>query len=376
MKKLLSFFFIFTGLASAQVPMRVDLNGYTIGDAGHSTTIPNLVLPTTAAGLGLTNGSTIDSWGTKTVPSGTIADLGTLQTFTNKTISGSSNTLSNIGNSSLTNSTITINGTSIALGGSVITAAPGTAMTSSTSGGTITLNVSLGTTSTTAAAGNDSRLLYDPVMCGGVSTVTSSTTGVLLTGTTINSNTRYRGEWSWTVASRGSVMLDPLFSINSNRDGKLELITRSSEQYCELFFYRAGGDSSKFWANGVNGNVGTKTTIYQSAPYISLSGTLTLSAGDTLTDGSGASAIVSSNQTTTNPGFRWITGTKWFTTGNTIVVNGTSSAVTVSGPGALSTSADADRVFVYEGSSDGVSYGCAIWNDTSATQTGFVRIDR
>ena len=40
-------------------------------------------------------------------------------TLTNKTISGSSNTLSNIGNASLTNSSITINGTSVSLGGSI-----------------------------------------------------------------------------------------------------------------------------------------------------------------------------------------------------------------------------------------------------------------
>jgi len=39
------------------------------------------------------------------------------QTLTNKTISGSNNTLSNIGNDSLTNSAITINGTSVSLGG-------------------------------------------------------------------------------------------------------------------------------------------------------------------------------------------------------------------------------------------------------------------
>ena len=41
--------------------------------------------------------------------SDTVAVLATTQTFTNKTISGASNTLSNIGNSSLTNSAITIN---------------------------------------------------------------------------------------------------------------------------------------------------------------------------------------------------------------------------------------------------------------------------
>jgi len=45
------------------------------------------------------------------------ADLSTVQTLTNKSISGSTNTLSNIGNSSLTNSAITINGTSVSLGG-------------------------------------------------------------------------------------------------------------------------------------------------------------------------------------------------------------------------------------------------------------------
>jgi hypothetical protein len=41
------------------------------------------------------------------------------QTLTNKTISGASNTLTNIGNSSLTNSSISINGTSVSLGGSI-----------------------------------------------------------------------------------------------------------------------------------------------------------------------------------------------------------------------------------------------------------------
>jgi hypothetical protein len=41
------------------------------------------------------------------------------QTLTNKTISGSSNTLTNIANGSLTNSSITINGSSVSLGGSV-----------------------------------------------------------------------------------------------------------------------------------------------------------------------------------------------------------------------------------------------------------------
>ena len=51
------------------------------------------------------------------IPNGLTTD-GT-QTLTNKTISGAANTLTNIGNASLTNSAITVNGSAVSLGGSV-----------------------------------------------------------------------------------------------------------------------------------------------------------------------------------------------------------------------------------------------------------------
>lgn len=55
------------------------------------------------------------------------------ETFTNKSISGATNTLSAIGNSSLTNSSITINGVSVSLGGSTtVTASTTAALTVST----------------------------------------------------------------------------------------------------------------------------------------------------------------------------------------------------------------------------------------------------
>jgi hypothetical protein len=101
----------------------VTYNGVAVALGGSGTiTAVNPNALTISTGLSGTsyNGSTavtiaIDS---------TVATLSGSQTLTNKTISGASNTLSNIGNSSLTNSSVTINGVSVALGGSgTVTAA-------------------------------------------------------------------------------------------------------------------------------------------------------------------------------------------------------------------------------------------------------------
>ena len=72
-----------------------------------------------ATGTGLTGGP-ITSTGTISIDS-TVVTLTDTQTLTNKTISGASNTLSNIANASLTNSAVTVGTTAISLGAASLT---------------------------------------------------------------------------------------------------------------------------------------------------------------------------------------------------------------------------------------------------------------
>lgn len=108
-------------------PLIVNPNSNKIEELGLSDNLNLTQNNIVANGSAGTNGQYLKSDGTKVVWD-TPGDvyLTTTQTLTNKTftscvISGASNTLTNIGNASLTNSSITINGSAISLGGSVVT---------------------------------------------------------------------------------------------------------------------------------------------------------------------------------------------------------------------------------------------------------------
>jgi len=94
----------------------VTFNGTTVA-LGASGTITATATNALTIGTGLSGTSYNGSAAVTIAIDNTVATLTGAQTLTTKTISGSNNTLTNIGNSSLTNSQITLGTTNIALGG-------------------------------------------------------------------------------------------------------------------------------------------------------------------------------------------------------------------------------------------------------------------
>jgi len=110
----------------------------------------------------------------------TLVGKATTDTFTNKSISGSTNTLSNIANGSLTNSSVTIGSTAVSLGATVTTFAGLASVTSTSFVGALTGNASTATTLQTARTINGTS--FD-----GSANITVTAAAGTLTGATLAS---------------------------------------------------------------------------------------------------------------------------------------------------------------------------------------------
>jgi hypothetical protein len=98
----------------------ITINGSSVS-LGGSITVTATATNALTIGTGLTGTSYNGSAAVTIAIDSTVATLTGSQTLTNKTISGASNTLTNIANASLTNSSVTVGTTAIALGASSLT---------------------------------------------------------------------------------------------------------------------------------------------------------------------------------------------------------------------------------------------------------------
>jgi hypothetical protein len=218
-----------TNIANASLTnSSVTYNGVTVA-LGASGTITATATNALTIGTGLTGTSYNGSTAVTIAIDSTVATLTGTQTLTNKTISGSSNTLSNIGNSSLTNSSITLGTTNIALGATSLAPA---GLTSVTVTADPTLALQLATKQYVDGLVSTGLAYHQPVQAATTASLASTTGG------TVTYNNGASGVGATITLSVPLLILDGYTLLNTNR---VLVKNEVNQAYNGVYTYATGG---------------------------------------------------------------------------------------------------------------------------------------
>jgi hypothetical protein len=253
----------------------VTYNGVTVA-LGASGTITASTTSTLTIGTGLSGTSFNGSAPVTIAIDSTVATLTGTQTLTNKTISGASNTLSNIANASLTNSAVTINGSSVSLGASVtITATAtnaltiGTGLTGTSYNGSSAVTVAID--STVATLTGTQTLTNKTLTSPTINTPTIATptlTGGTINNTVIGGSTPAAGTFTSVAMTTGTITTAPTGGTDIVNKDYADSIA-SGINFHAACNYATTVDLGSVTYN--NGSSGVGATLTKTAPLSALS---------------------------------------------------------------------------------------------------------
>jgi hypothetical protein len=206
----------------------ITINGTSVS-LGASTTVTAVATNALTIGTGLTGASYNGSTAVTIAIDSTVATLTGTQTLTGKSISGSTNTFTNIPNSGLTNSSITLGTTNIALGGTSL--AP-VGLTSVTVTQDPTTNLQLATKQYVDTQVSTGIAYHQPVQAATTASLASTTGG------TVTYNNGTSGVGATITLSVALTTLDGYTILNTNR---LLIKDEVNQAYNGVYTWATGG---------------------------------------------------------------------------------------------------------------------------------------
>jgi hypothetical protein len=259
---------------SALTNSSITINGSSVS-LGGSITVTATATSALTIGTGLSGTSYNGSSPVTIAIDSTVATLTGTQTLTNKTISGASNTLSNIGNASLTNSSVTFNGSTVSLGGSstitanttnALTIGTGLSGTSFNGGSAVTIAID-----STVATLTGSQTLTNKSMSGSSNTFTNIPNSAL-TNSQITLGTTNIALGGTSLAPVGltsvTVTQDPTSNFQLATKQYVDTVASTGIHYHSPVYVESPASVGNLNATYASGGTSTTITTIASGTYI------------------------------------------------------------------------------------------------------------